>query len=62
MYLKKILPRWDKTFAANYRVEMQLNDSVRKVLRAAPGWHPPTVFFNFVDSAINLSSPLPTAN
>lgn len=62
MYLKKILPRWDKTFAENYRVEMQLNDSVRKVLRPAAGWHPPTVFFNFIDSAINLSSPLPRVN
>lgn len=54
-YLKKILPRWDRTFPASYRVEIQLNDSVKKVLRAAPGWHPPTLLFHFIDSAIGLS-------
>lgn len=54
-YLKQALPRWDRTFPASYRVEMQLNDSVRKVLRPAAGWHPPTLTFHFVDSAINLA-------
>jgi len=50
-YLTQVLPRWETTFPENYRVELQLNDSVKKVLRSAPGWHPPTVLFHFVDSA-----------
>jgi hypothetical protein len=54
-YIRQILPRWDTTFPANYRVEVQLNDSVRKVLRPATGWNPPTLRFHFIDSAINLS-------
>lgn len=56
-YLRQVLPRWDRTFPANWRVELQLNDSVKKVLRAAPGWNPPTLLFRFVDSALSLSSP-----
>lgn len=54
-YLKQILPRWDRTFPANYRIEVQLNDSVKKVLRTADGWHPPTVLFRFVDSALSFT-------
>lgn len=54
LYLKQVLPRWDTTFPPAYRVEMQLNDSVKKVLRPASGWHPPTLTFHFVDSALNL--------
>ncbi len=50
-YLKKILPRWDRTMPAEYRIELQLNDSVVKVLRPGPGWNPPTLRFHFVDSA-----------
>lgn len=56
-YIKRILPRWDRTFPKNYRVTVQMNDSVKKVLRTAPGWNPPTVLFRFVDSALNLSEP-----
>ncbi|MBI5901000.1 MAG: hypothetical protein HZB40_17485 [Rhodocyclales bacterium] len=56
-YIKKILPRWDRTFPANYRIAVMMNDSVKKVLRSAPGWHPPTVLFHFVDSALNLAEP-----
>lgn len=56
-YIKQILPRWDKTLPQNYRVEVRLNDSVTKVLRAAPGWNPPKILFQFVNSAISLSSP-----
>jgi len=56
-YIKQILPRWDRTMPKAYRVEVQLNGSVTKVLQAAPGWRPPTLSFHFVDSAINLSSP-----
>lgn len=56
-YLRQALPRWDTTFPANYRVELQLDLSVIKVLRAAPGWHPPTLRFHFIDSALNLTQP-----
>lgn len=56
-YIKQILPRWDRTFPEPYRVEVQLNDSVKKVLRPAPGWKPPTVLFHFVNSALDLSRP-----
>lgn len=58
-YIRQILPRWDRTFADSYRIEVQLNDSVKKVLRPAPGWHPPTVLFRFVDSAVGASNSLP---
>lgn len=54
-YIRQILPRWDTTFPETYQVELQLNQSVRKVLHAAEGWHPPIVFFHFVDSALLLS-------
>jgi len=54
-YLKSILPHYLRTLPADYRVELQLNDSVVKVLRSAPGWKPPTLRFHFVDSAINLA-------
>ena len=56
-YIKQILPRWDRTFPKTYRIGVQLNDSVTKVLQSAPGWNPPTLLFHFVDSAINLSTP-----
>lgn len=56
-YLTEALPRWDQTFPKNYRIELQLNESVKKVLRAAPGWRPPTVLFHFIDSAYNLRFP-----
>lgn len=54
-YIKKILPRWDRTFPDSFRVEVQMNRSVIKVLRGAEGWFPPTVTFHFVDSALLLS-------
>lgn len=57
-YLKQALPRWDRTFPASWRVEVRLNDSVKKVLRQAPGWNPPTLLFHFVDSAVGYS-PVP---
>lgn len=40
-----------------FMLEVQLNGSVKKVLRSAPGWNPPTLLFHFVDSAIGLSDP-----
>jgi hypothetical protein len=55
-YLKQSLPRWDRTMPADYRVALQLNDSVKKVLRPAPGWKPPTLLFHFVDSALTLAT------
>ena len=57
-YLTKILPHYESTLPADYRVELALNDSVTKVLRPASGWKPPTIRFEFVDSAVNLSSGL----
>lgn len=62
-YIKQILPRWDTTFPPSYRIEVKLNNSVRKVLRSADGWRPPTVLFHFVDSALLLSEfPTPGTN
>ena len=54
-YIKQILPRWDTTFPNAFQVEVQMNGSLKKVLRAAEGWIPPTVLFHFVDSALSLS-------
>ncbi len=56
-YITQILPRWDRTFPENFRIEVQMNNSLKKVLRAAPGWTPPTVLFRFVDSAVNFYNP-----
>lgn len=56
-YLRRALPRWDRTFSDAYRIEVQMNDSVKKVLRSAPGWRPPTVLFRFVDSALVMDEP-----
>ncbi|MCC7184172.1 MAG: hypothetical protein IT509_11465 [Rhodocyclaceae bacterium] len=53
-YLRRILPRWDRGLPADYRVELQLNDSIKKLLRSASGWNPPTIRFHFVDSALKL--------
>ena len=53
-YLKNILPHYERTLPG-YRVELKLNDSVVKVLQPAPGWNPPTIQFDFIDSAIDLS-------
>ena len=56
-YIRQILPRCDTTFPDNFRIEVQLNGSVKKVLRAADGWNPPTVLFHFVDAALIVSEP-----
>jgi len=53
-YLTKTLPPYARVLPTDYRVELKLNSSVVKVLHSAPGWNPPTLRFNFVDSAINL--------
>lgn len=54
-YLKKVLPRWDTTFPMSYRVELQVGQSARSVLRSGQGWRSPTVLFHFVDSALTLA-------
>lgn len=53
-YLKSALPHFERTLPPGYRVELQMNDSVIKVLQPAAGWYPPTLKFHFVDSALNL--------
>lgn len=53
-YLTKILPHYARVLPSDYRVDLKFNGSVVKVLRPARGWNPPTLRFNFVDSAINL--------
>jgi hypothetical protein len=57
-YLRQILPRWQATLPDTYRVELQMNDLPRKVLRAAEGRSAPTLLFRFLDSALSLSDPL----
>lgn len=54
-YLENVLPHYARAVPADYRIELQLNDSVVKVLRPAPGWNPPTLRFHFVDSAFNYA-------
>ncbi len=51
-YIKGTLPHWERTFPDAYQVEVQLRGSVNTVLRSAPGWNPPRILFDFVDSAI----------
>jgi hypothetical protein len=53
-YLKDVLPHYERTLPG-YRVELKMNDSVVKVLQQAPGWNPPTIRFDFVDSAVDLA-------
>lgn len=54
-YLKKVLPHYERTLPEDYRVELQVNDSTAKVLRASSQWLSPTLRFHFVDSALNLA-------
>lgn len=51
LFLEKILPRWDRTFPKDYRVELQFNDFSARVLRPGGGMFAPRLRFNFVDSA-----------
>ncbi|MEO8487239.1 MAG: hypothetical protein ABI585_12985 [Betaproteobacteria bacterium] len=55
-YLTRAMPRWERTFASNVRVKAQVNGMRRKVLRPAEGPGSPTMFFHFVDSAVNLAT------
>ena len=51
MYLKELLPRWDRTFSEDYRVELQMGELETRVLRRGAGLKPPTIKFHFIDSA-----------
>ena len=50
-FLEKVLPRWDRTFPQDYRVELKLNDGAARVLRKGAGLFAPKLLFHFVDSA-----------
>jgi hypothetical protein len=56
-YLGRALPHWERTFAPNVRVRVQINDSPEKILRPAGGPGAPALLFRFVDSAVSLDSP-----
>lgn len=58
-YLKKVLPRWDRTFQNDYQIELQVDNSTRQTLRSADHWFPPTLLFHFVDSALTQAPRLP---
>lgn len=51
MYLKELLPRWDRTFSNDYRVELQMDEFETRVLRRGVGPGAPTIKFHFIDSA-----------
>jgi hypothetical protein len=53
-YLRQVLPRWDRTFDARWRVEMVVNDGTPVVLRLGTGWRPPTMRFQFIDTIASL--------
>jgi hypothetical protein len=53
-YLEHVLPRWDNTFPGQYQVELSLNGERKKVLRKASGLMPPTLRFEFYDSALSI--------
>ncbi|HXU41867.1 MAG TPA: hypothetical protein VN675_06040 [Burkholderiales bacterium] len=61
-YLTKILPHYARVLPSEYRVDLKFNASVVKVLRPARGWNPPTLRFNFVESAMNLQGFAETAD
>lgn len=50
-YLTKALPHWERTFARDVRIELQLDDLQPVRLQAGSGFAPMTVKFQFVDSA-----------
>lgn len=59
-YLQRVLPRYDRTLPADYRVELTMTGSRPKLLQPGkrpgdrPG-RPPTLRFVFLDSADNLN-------
>lgn len=56
LFLEKILPRWDRTFPKDYRVELQMNEAPVRVLRPGTGAFSSRLTFHFVDSADVLLS------
>lgn len=59
-YLERILPHWERSFTADYRVELRLGeDGPLRVLQPGAGLHAPRLRFEFVDSALELGE-LPT--
>ncbi len=53
-YLRRILPHWERTMPENVRVKVHLNGTKKEVLRAGTGARPPTLLFQFMDSAEQL--------
>ncbi|MDB5810464.1 MAG: hypothetical protein JWN94_2586 [Betaproteobacteria bacterium] len=59
-YLKRILPHYERSLPADYRVELAMSESRPKVLQAGKKLpdqtgRPPLLRFDFVDSADNLN-------
>ena len=59
-YLTRILPHYERSLPADYRVEMKMSEAKPRVLQ--PGKRPsgllgrqPVLLFDFVDSADNLN-------
>ncbi len=55
-YLKRVLPRYDRTLGADYRVELKMSESTVRVLQRGQGERPPVLRFDFIDSADNLTA------
>jgi len=55
-YLQRVLPRYDRTMAPDYRVELKLMDSRTRILQAGTSKRPPVLRFEFIDSAIPLEN------
>ncbi len=53
-YLEGVLPQWRRSLPPEYRVELQLDDSVPRVLQRGSGLRAPVLRFRFVDSAVTL--------
>ncbi|MFM1788223.1 MAG: hypothetical protein RLZZ166_690 [Pseudomonadota bacterium] len=52
-YLQTVLPRWDRTFDENWRVELIDDDDVVTVLQKGQGFSAPVMQFKFVDSMLD---------
>ena len=52
-YLQTVLPRWDRTFDENWRVELIDDDDVVTVLQKGQGLSAPVMQFKFVDSMVD---------
>ena len=55
-YLRRILPHWERTMPETVRVKLHLNGTAKEVLRAVTGTRPPTLLFQFMDSAEQLEA------